>query len=452
MKRNKIMLAFLMVMSVLMLQSCYKDDEKVFDKNSANRMEEYLENAKSVITSGDATWLMEMYPHGDIIYGGYSYTLKFDKESVSVRSELQGYNKEATSLWKMTNNDGPCISFDTYNPILHYLSTPSSSSYEAYGGEFEWVVMDVKQDVIRLRGKKTGNTVMMYRMKEDPAEYLKKVAAVDAAMIFTGLRYKSEEGTINGVIDSDNRQVTFTNTKDNDEVVNVPYCVTQDGITFYEEVEVMGKKIKDLKLVLSAAGDPVSMDEKTSGLSFDAVFPDGWRPYDSYAGDYTIYYNRTTAGYNTIDVTLEPAGDGASYFLKGLNPNYFYKMSYKKATGTLQLCTQLALSSPTENYVAANGNYVGLVSWAAAQGYISYSATVGMNFVWDGNEEGPMTLVPSDNGVWGTYKVSSYTSYYFKSTTMSSTYRVSMSGSTDDYIKGTYSHYQFPYPEYMIKK
>ena len=448
-----------MALPMLMLQSCLHDDEEVFEKNSANRMSDYLQKAREVITSGNATWMMEMYPSSSQTYGGYVFTFKFDGDSVAARSELFGGDKEVSSLWTLTNDDGPVLAFDTYNAIIHYLSTPTASSaaaggYQAYQGEFGWIILDVQQDVIKLRGKKTGNTIYMYRMTEDPETYINNCDKIDESMIFTGLRYVNGTDTINGVIDTDYRQISFTSPQD---TLDVAYCVTPTGIKLYEDVELMGQTYRDFTMTYSADGNPASMD--CNGSAFAATFPEGWQSYDSFAGDYTLYYyygknSDGTYSYETVDVTLEPEASNTQYIVRGLNPNWVVVMNYKKSTGTLDLGSQVVLDANTyEPFVASTGNYIGLISWDANNGYINYSSSIGMQAKWDGNEDGKMILNLSDNGAWGTYKVNSYMLYFFKATTLSTANRVSnIKGYSDYYVKGTYSSYQFVFLDYMQKK
>lgn len=456
---SKYILFILMALPMLMLQSCLHDDDEKFAKNSANRMEEYLDNARRVITSGNATWLMEMYPNSSQAYGGYAFTLKFSGDSVTAMSELFKSTEKESSLWTLTNDDGPVLTFDTYNSIIHFFSTPSGSSsaaggYQAYQGEFGWIIADVQDDVIKLRGKKTGNTVYMYRMKEEPKTYIEGCQAFDKNIIFTGLRCVKGNDTINGIIDSDNRQISFTTSEG---TTNVAYCVTPTGLRLYKDIEILGEKYRDFTVNYTAEGNVESLD--ANGEKFSATFPEGWLPFSAYAGDYTLYYyyGKNSAGeycYETVDVSLVPNADTTKYCLMGLNPAYYVELSYKKTTGTLELGSQLVKDVNTGDlYKYTNGYYVGMISWDADKGYISYSNSVGSKIKWDGNEEGPMTFRFSDNGVWGTYKATSFTFYFFKATTLSTANRVSNTKDAKDlYVQGTYKSYQFRKPDYMVKK
>ena len=73
MKLNKTLLYVLMVLPTLLLQSCLKDQEDVFDTPSSIRMQEVLDNAKKVLTSPKEGWAFDYDPDRNLSYGGYAY-------------------------------------------------------------------------------------------------------------------------------------------------------------------------------------------------------------------------------------------------------------------------------------------------------------------------------------------------------------------------------------------
>lgn len=468
MKINKIMTFLLLVLPAFMLQSCLKDDDEVFDKNSANRMAEYLVKAKEVLTSGNATWLMEMYPEADQSYGGYAFTIKFEGENAIVRSDLFKSSYETSSLWTLTDDDGPVLTFDTYNEILHYFSTPGPGSsgsavfpntpgYVAFEGEFGWIIQDVQQDVIKLRGKKTGNTVYMYRMTEDPKEYIEKAQGISEQMIFTGLKYVNGDDVIEGIIDVDYRQITFTH---GEEEQTIAFAVTPTGIRLYKDLEMGGVTVRELALVMNGS-TPVSMDSP-DGVSFAATFPKGWSSYDTFNGDFLFRVLPSSKGEAVdVPVTLTPAGDGINYWLTGLSDNFDIKMKYDKPTGTLQMTGQILADKNDHSAVATatvnEKDYsMGMISFAlpagASSGSVSYSTTIGIKL--EATDE-PGTFKVSDNGKWSGQSVTCMRVYCFSSaTTMSSSTRQSSVTVPNDYrfnIGGTYTTTLY-YPKALIKQ
>ncbi|MDO4163269.1 MAG: DUF4302 domain-containing protein [Bacteroides sp.] len=396
MKINKIYVMLLgLMLCVPLLQSCLKDDDEVFDTNASARLQEAMANAKEMLVSSEEGWVFEMYPEGSQSYGGYVYTLRFDDEYVYARTELAGDNTyEEATYYKITNDDGPVLSFDTYNSLIHYFSTPSSSSYEAYEGEFEFIIISATEDLITLRGKKTANTMYMHKLTEDAETYLDKVDAMDASIIFSGF-----EGTIAGqtatvTLDTDYRQITFTDSAD--ETTTVAYAVTDTGIRFYQSVEVGDAELSEF--TVDADNNMLLSDE--AEVSLTAVFPDGWRAYADYEGEYTLNYGTNSS----IAVTLTPAGDNSSYIMSGLNENYTVTLNYVKSSGTLSWCAQIIGTH--------NSNNVWLCAYDSTKGYLIANSNVGMDSVWNGDEENPV-YTWEDNGYWGSYSVNSFYLRYY---------------------------------------
>ena len=67
------------------------------------------------------------------------------------------------------------LSFDTYNSFLHKYATPTDGKYQAEKGDFEFVIDSVGSDIIKVHGKKTGNTLYLRKLTEPAAQYMQKV-------------------------------------------------------------------------------------------------------------------------------------------------------------------------------------------------------------------------------------------------------------------------------------
>lgn len=88
----------------------------------------------------------------------------------------------------MTNDQGPVLTFDTYNDLMHLFATPSSENYEAYHGDFEFVVDSIGDDAIKVHGKKTGNIFYFRKLETSPEEYINKVQKMEDNFIVSGLQ------------------------------------------------------------------------------------------------------------------------------------------------------------------------------------------------------------------------------------------------------------------------
>ncbi len=236
---GKAWLGFFLLLSTLLLQSCLKDQEDVFDKSSSLRMQEVLDKTKATLTGNENGWALDYYPSRDLSYGGIAYAIQFKGTEATVYS--QNAEKGETSLYKLTNDDGPVLSFDSYNSLMHAYATPSPDEYEAKDGDFEFIIMDVQSDIITLKGKRSGNMMYMHRLSQPAKEYIAAVKNIDEKMY---------SGKYAFVIDGDSiltRRVgnVFLFTDPNTgESTEMPFITTTTGFELKDTVTIMGKNVE----------------------------------------------------------------------------------------------------------------------------------------------------------------------------------------------------------------
>ena len=258
MKTNKILLYTLLALPALLMQSCLKDQEDIFDKPASQRMSEYLQGAQEALVSAPYGWSFDYYPEGNQSYGGFTYTIGFSNDADTVRFENNPDDGQLVSLYKMKTDDGPVLSFDTYNSFLHKYATPTDGKYQAEKGDFEFVIDSVGSDIIKVHGKKTGNTLYLRKLTEPAAQYMQKV--VDMGDSF----FPSEADlTIGGkpyqlvFTDLTNRQADIY---DNGTYLTTPaYNFTDKGLRLYQPLSLNGVTVQDIaydddKLTLTADG------------------------------------------------------------------------------------------------------------------------------------------------------------------------------------------------------
>ena len=210
MNKKNIFIYFLLALP-LMLTSCLKDQEDLFEDSASARTSKYLANVQQVLTSSENGWVLNYIPDRNHSYGGYVYTLKFDADNVTVFSELSTDDKPSvTSSYILNNEDGPVLMFDTYNEYMHLFATPHGSSgaggYEAYDGDFIFIIMDISEDknVITLKGNRSGNIMYMNRLtgEETAASYINKIKTIKKAMSFKNYEIELESGTVSAMYTS----------------------------------------------------------------------------------------------------------------------------------------------------------------------------------------------------------------------------------------------------------
>ena len=240
MKTRKIFIFLMLALPAMLLQSCLKDQEDTFDKSSAVRSQEYMQNAKNVLTGSQYGWVFEYYPESNQTFGGYTYTLKFENEKVTVMAEqdLSDDNKSVTTYYSIKNDFGPVLSFDTYNELIHFFSTPSKSMYQGYQGDFEFVLDSIGTDIIKVHGKRSQNVMYLYKLTEPAETYLEKLNKMSGSFFID-----SSQGSIgSNEFDLDYRQVKFTASGTSQTRA---YNYTDKGIRLYEPIVINGKKLSN---------------------------------------------------------------------------------------------------------------------------------------------------------------------------------------------------------------
>ena len=376
MNTSRIFAALSALISVLALsQGCQKDEAAVFDKSASERLQESMAEIKATLEDAEYGWRMEYFAGTSAAdYGGYNFVLKFSSGEVTVGYE--NYPETMmTSLYKMTDDNGPVLSFDTYNAFIHYFATPSSTKYEARGGDFEFTVTSCSAEEIEMVGKRSGRIIRMYPLGTDPQTYIRKAhqAAEDFLVAFC-------EGTIgtsavSGVFDLNMRQFTLTSANGS---VTVPFVPTLTGIKLYDTLSVGGHTLTglDFNTETFVLSDPQGDPE----VNLKGRLPDDYLPFEFFAGDYVLNYWNNSA---TANVTLTPDADSRTYKMKGLSAYYELVLNYNRTLGRLEWNSQAIGST-------AGGGSIWLCAWDSDNGILSKSTEAGMETVWNGDEENPV--------------------------------------------------------------
>lgn len=308
---NKKHILILLMALPLLLTSCLKEQEDIFDDSASMRTEKYLTNAKRVLVSAEQGWILNYYPDREQSYGGTVYTLKFDEKMVAVGCQL---DPETTreSTYVLNNEDGPVISFDTYNAFMHYFATPTGSSgaggYEAYDGDFIFIIMNISEDesTITLKGNRSGNIMYMHRLTSDGSEYLKDVVKVEEAMPTNFIA--EYDGNPEAVKVTLNRGIaTFTT---EEETQQASYIFSPDGLDFYAPITINGEDITGIQYVEDAEQYPV---KGGSALMLTPIVPPlneqfvsgAWFiAYSNFSAYGQSYWDRVKSGLDAIGERL----------------------------------------------------------------------------------------------------------------------------------------------------
>ncbi len=247
MKANKLFIYLLLALPAFFLQSCQTEEENVFDKSYAERMDDFLQKAQETLVASQYGWALDYYPKSNQSYGGVAYTIKFTRDNAIVRYENNPDDGEVKSLYKMKEDDGPVLSFDTYNTFLHTYATPKSGEYRGKEGDFEFVIDSIGADRIKIHGKRSLNTMYLHKLSGEASEYMEKVINLTNLFVFSDVALNVGGKPYKLVVtDKNNRQLAIY---DGDKVIaESAYAFTDKGIRLYEPIMLNGVQLYDLTL------------------------------------------------------------------------------------------------------------------------------------------------------------------------------------------------------------
>lgn len=186
----------LLAATALSMASCSIENDSVFSESAAQRLNNTEVKYSNLLTSAPYGWAFEYYPTNSTDDGAVLYAVNFKKDGTVIVAGDPSTNhaiQSETSLWDILTDQGPVLSFSTYNQLIHMWSDPNTDG-TGYGGDYEFCfVSDPDEDaskVVMLRGKKRGLKSRLKMIEENmtPAEYLLLCDSMQIAQFPAGQR------------------------------------------------------------------------------------------------------------------------------------------------------------------------------------------------------------------------------------------------------------------------
>lgn len=264
------------LIAILSFTSCSNDIDEVFDKPSAERVNDAIAEYKTVLTSAENGWLMKYYPKANTKYGGYNLLLKFGTDgNVTAMSDALGADTKATSHYKLEQSASVVLSFDEYNKVIHFFSDPANpagigDNGKGMEGDLEFRVLTATADSVVMLGKKRGTKIVMTPMAKDAdwTETINQIDGLEQEMQFP--KYTCEVNDVKYVATSSYRTITFTSSNAEEGSTTEPYIVTDKGIEFYEPITLNGVTIKGFNY---KGGDNYEFDATSGSAKMYGIIP-----------------------------------------------------------------------------------------------------------------------------------------------------------------------------------
>lgn len=233
--------------------SCNVGTKELFDESASERVTSAMNEAKEVLCSSQNGWLMKYYPSRTKAFGGYNVLLSFTKDgNVSVSSEMFDANKVSTSYYRLKEQAGPTLTFDTENEVFHMFSNPNSG-YGSVGlgmeGDYEFTVISATPQKVVLKGKKTGNNIEMFPFPADQS-WTDFLTGIKESYSNVDTYFKYEYHVNDDIYSVTRNNNCFSISYKDEEGDNVtktfPYILNANGIEFDNPIILGNKEVSSL--------------------------------------------------------------------------------------------------------------------------------------------------------------------------------------------------------------
>ncbi|MDR2293458.1 MAG: DUF4302 domain-containing protein [Prevotellaceae bacterium] len=404
---------YLSVASLFLLQSCVKDEENIFDDSAAIRGQKAVSEYMQLLVSAENGWYVDYYPELNHKVGGYAMYLKFSANgmvdvSCEIATNLPPYQME-TSQFEVFMEQGPILSFSTYNKVMHYFSEPYSTDVNGREGDYEFIIMNAKTDEILIKGKKGGNKMTLRRNTDNlnPDTHLAEIANLADLMSGYSMFELIVENLSVGIAAVTDRTFDMEYSGD---IANekISYAFTIDGIRLYEPYTINGVTMANF--VWDNTTERYVCSDPGVNAYLKMYFPADFQiKYEDFLGKWKLDYQaRTSAGWSTTTmdtVEIIEVKRNASFMLTSDKLFNFagITLTFDPRKGIVSIyCINTDVHS--------SGHFVRQCPYDTQAGYIYTSVynppsyLGGLVGVWNNDENSERKITFEDNKVWSTYK------------------------------------------------
>ena len=290
-----ISLLMFVALSALTLGSCKNEVDEIFDEDAVARLDKAKAEYKEILTSNGGKWQMEYYANSD--EPGYVYLMTFRNDgsvTISGKNGWIGYTEgeslwiptygTQTSLWEVITDNGPVLSFNSFNKYFHLFADPEdipSLSDEdvdetGYGheGDYEFDLMKYSNDTLYISGKKYGIDMIMTRVDAsvDDHVYMDEVVAMADSFFNAKIPqvYINLPNDVRWIVKNGATSILKIFREGADEISTAEthnVIITHDGLSFMNPITLDGYTIKNF--IRQADGSLLCRDDNTTTITAD---------------------------------------------------------------------------------------------------------------------------------------------------------------------------------------
>ena len=243
----------------VLLAGCNNHEPDVFSLSPALRLEKALTDDQAILQNAGNGWVMEYFANPSS--PGYTMLVKFKSNGMAIVSAknaltLNTDQQTDSCLFQLIGDNGPVLTFNTYNKVLHFFSNPENPDGYGLEGDYEFVVTKATADSIQLQGKKYHSVVWLRKLASATnwSQYLDHLVGLDQILFNkVSLNLTMVIGKATYIFSNGNSHMFSIQKKGNSTSVAAPFIVTADGIRFQTVQEFEGLQFQALKLTADSS-------------------------------------------------------------------------------------------------------------------------------------------------------------------------------------------------------
>lgn len=292
-----ISLLAIVALTSLSLSSCKNEVDEIFDEDAVARLDKAKAEYIDILTSNGGKWQMEYYANSN--EPGYVYLMTFRTDgSVTISGKNTWIGKvegeslnipvygSQTSLWEVITDNGPVLTFNTFNKYFHLFADPEDipsldsedTDETGYGheGDYEFDLMNYSNDTLYISGKKYGIDMIMTRVDGNVDDHIYMDEVVAMADSFFNAKipqvYINLPNGVRWIVKNGATSILKIFREDADEIStaeNYNVIITHDGLSFMYPITLDGYTIQNF--IRQADGSLLCRDDQETTMTADAL-------------------------------------------------------------------------------------------------------------------------------------------------------------------------------------
>lgn len=263
----------LLLLAVFSLSSCLHDNNELFEQSAAERLSSTISNEKKLLQDAPNGWVFHYFTGEDYTGFGVTHLVKFGKDGkVEAGGELTGGDETYRSSYDIVASQGPVLTINSLNPVLHNFSAVTIDDVDGDQGDFEYVILNATPDTIQLKGLKWHNKMLMTRLPENITwqEYTDQLNKI-IKNIPTRYKVKKNGVEVGAMLVSKGSRHTYVSFADDEEDFDISYAYTNEGILFSTPVEKDGDVLNQFLKYDEATASLATVDQLGNKWEFEGV-------------------------------------------------------------------------------------------------------------------------------------------------------------------------------------